>query len=95
MMQNDERAEQVNPDRVIDLCNALVECIRDHKMLDVYAALVYCLGKTISVAREPAQLLGLTIPKLAAAAEIDCIEVNSMEELEEALDDDRDAKSTH
>jgi hypothetical protein len=60
----------------------------------VYAALVYCLGRCISVANEPAVLLGVTIPKLANAAQLNCIALGPDDDLEEMLDEHA-RQSTH
>jgi hypothetical protein len=61
---------------------------------DIYAALVFALGRVISLARDPAELLCVTIPKLASAAQIECQQVGDLDELEEALND-ASSQSTH
>jgi hypothetical protein len=69
-------------------------CNESGNTQDIYAALTYALGRVISLANDPAELLMLTFPKLAAAAEIKCQQVESAEELEEALND-ASSQSTH
>jgi hypothetical protein len=64
------------------------------RLRHVYAALVYCLGRCISVANDPAELLGETIPKLANAAKLNCIALGPDDDLEEILDEHA-RKSTH
>jgi hypothetical protein len=61
---------------------------------DIYATLVFALGRVISLARDPAELLCVTIPKLASAAQIKCQQLGDLDELEEALGNDS-AQSTH
>lgn len=62
---------------------------------DIYAALTFALGRVISLANDPAELLLLTFPKLASAASVRCKQVDSVEDLEEALNDDSASQSTH
>jgi hypothetical protein len=71
-------------------------CSKSANTPDIYAALTYALGRVISLSNDPATLLCLTIPKLASAAKITCRQLNSLDDLEEALEDDQsDAVTAH
>ena len=62
---------------------------------DVYAVLVYALGRTINMSNDPAHCLCDTIPKLAEAAKVECSMVaGNSDDLEEFLADDHN-QSTH
>lgn len=66
------------------------------KAAEVYTALTFCLGRVISISHDPANLLCLTILKIAKAAKIGCVEVTNAEELEELLDEHHaQSQSTH
>ena len=81
-------------DKVKLICESIVKLADGHEMLDVYAALVYCLGRVIAAGNDPASILCRTIPHLASAAKIECRSLSDLDELEEALNDDH-SQSTH
>jgi hypothetical protein len=93
--QNDLKAETMRVQKL--LLDIQEVCNRSANTPDIYAALTYALGRVISLANDPAALLCLTIPKLASAAKIRCMKLESAEDLEaleEELTDDQ-PQSTH
>ena len=93
MSQKEEDAATV--DSVTAICKGISVACKGQKSNEVYAALVYCLGRCISMANDPADMLCMTIQRLAIAANITCRSLSDLDELEEALNDDSDAVSTH
>ncbi len=70
------------------ICEGILALCKDHDMVSTYGALTYCLGRCISAAHDPAQLLCLTIPKLASAAKIDCVQLSADHDEEDTGEQD-------
>jgi hypothetical protein len=83
MIQTEEEVVQ----RVESILKHINAACSGQKGADVYMALMFALGKTIAQSHDPAQVLVLTIPKLASAAGVQCRQLDEDTDLEELEDD--------
>jgi hypothetical protein len=94
-MTQDDNTLAAETARVSKLLDGIQKvCNESGNTPDIYAALTFALGRAIALARDPAELLCMTIPKLASAAQIKCQQLGDLDELEEALND-ASSQSTH
>ena len=70
------------------ICEDIFALCKDHDVVSTYGALTYCLGRCISATHDPAELLCLTIPKLAQTAKIGCVQLGADHDEEDTGEQD-------